>query len=111
MRVLIFTVLLSVVNTSAALSYFLDGNDLHKLCQDYRDNAKTYSIGVADGIMFMFAAGTEKHHVGKICIPENVRSSQLVDVSCNFLVSNPQSRNKQAADLIQHAFNIAWPCK
>jgi len=45
------------------------------------------------------------------CIPEETTAEQKADVFCRYLLSNPDQRDKNAAELLGTAAKYAWPCK
>ena len=87
---------------------FFDGNKLHELCGDYPDFAETYTMAVID------AASIYQPLMGvkdRICLPKGVRSDQIRDVACKYLVDNPAIRHWPAADVVLESAAAAWPCK
>lgn len=128
----IVTVAASV--TAASAGSFYTGNKIYESCTP---NKMTfilgYSAGVVDKSESDFAAilglyfdsivppgdavkmekSFLKHGqaVGQFCIPAGVLLSQVGDVFCDYLKSNPASRHLSANVILVAALKQAWPCK
>lgn len=86
-------------------TYYQDGNDLHKACEQGGSGkffAMAYTEGVVDG---------RQYEIDGYCIPLEVQAQQLVDVVCRSLASNPQDRHHLAHKLVAQALRDAWPCQ
>jgi hypothetical protein len=103
-----------------ALTYFVDGNGLHKLCEESPDAAWAYVLGKVDAIL------TEQYYRSPItppaewgidepkpptlCLPENATSKQLRDVVCLYLAKHPEERHLKGGTLVSRALTGVFPC-
>ncbi|WP_156464280.1 Rap1a/Tai family immunity protein [Afipia sp. Root123D2] len=127
---------LFVVFTTPAFAGFFDGNELHKKCSpDFREFALGYMAGITDKSIIDHSAfyaawqatvdtnaTTEARNklqrnmsraslaMGKFCMPDSVRLSQVLDVFCKYVSNNPESRHLNGAELFSKAMRAAWPC-
>jgi hypothetical protein len=67
-----------------------------------------YVNGLRDGLD---AWMVDRKTKGRICIPWQVDTFQLVDVGKRYINARPESRHEDAATLLGMAFFEAWPCK
>lgn len=87
----------------------MDGNELYKLGQSYRDkDASAFEagryIGYIHGIADVFSNDV-------FCVPENTRNGQIYDIVFLYLQNNPKDRTKGAAVLTLDSLTEAYPCK
>ena len=91
-----------------AAADFMSGNDLHRFCLGGTDDARAFSVGVADTYELLVK---KDGATGFFCLPEDVKARQLGDVFCKFLAENPANRHEGAAGLAAVSFAEAWPCR
>jgi Rap1a immunity proteins len=112
------------------------GDELARLCQTNRVLIVGYVAGVLDkasvdtDILFHFYFDTyeggktaeriesenralvaSSAAIDGYCIPEETTAEQKADVFCRYLLSYPDQRDKNAAELLGTAAKYAWPCK
>ena len=64
-----------------------------------------YVIGIHDADQGAASRGTTDY-----CVPDVIRSSQLVDIVYNYLKDHPGNRDNNAAYLVRQSFRDLWPC-
>jgi hypothetical protein len=90
----------------SAEAYFIDGNELHRLCnesqlQGYNQGTCTgYVIAIVE-MLGTFAGG---------CKLDNVKSGQLRDVIKRYLVDHPEERHQPAHFLVVYSMNQSFRC-
>ncbi len=103
----------SLAASPVAAWTFMNGNQLFENCTaiqlDEIGVCYGYIEGVADSISGVQATGGSYRGV-KICTPTTITSQQAVDVTLNWLKSNPRHRHYAASDLVAQALAKAWPC-
>ncbi len=60
-------------------------------------------MGVSDTLMTLIPE--------RLCVPEQATAGQLVDIMCQYLENNPNSRHHRADFLTFNALFEAFPCK
>jgi len=102
--------LVSPVPLSPALAAggYETGNEMLSQCTSSGaplTNCLGYLVGVADTMAINSIYGF------KACIPPGVTVGQLRDIAVQFLQANAPKRHFQAASMIAHAFEDAFPCR
>ncbi|MBZ7458983.1 hypothetical protein FMJ29_08380 [Klebsiella michiganensis] len=102
-------VLTSLLMAFCSGAMAMDGNELYKLGQSYKDkDASAFEagryIGYIHGIADVFSNDV-------FCVPENTRNGQIYDIVYLYLQNNPKDRTKGAAVLTLDSLTEAYPCK
>lgn len=97
----------ATTNASQTVNAYLNGNDLLLICTTPQNitGCVGYVVGVADA---MADRHTVDGHRG--CVPPQVASGQLVDITVNYLKQHPAQRQFLGAQLIADAIAEAFPC-
>ena len=99
----------SKASESKAVRSFLDGTELHRLCNSpvswENTRCSSYIVGVADVLV---ASG---YHEMRACLPNDIDAAQARDVVVLWLDQRPQHRHYTAASLTAAALSEAFPCK
>lgn len=88
---------------------FLNGNDLHSLCQRSAtdrlsdEQSSMFVVGVADALQSL------SDGVG-ICIPDGVSGGQVRDVVCRSLSDFPELRHMEAGAISMASLTNSFPC-
>ena len=98
-RLTAIAIALGLTTPMQAQSY--SGNDLLQHCS--ADGG--FSTGVCQGYIRAIA---DTFRPG--CAPAGVTYGQVKDVVVKHLRENPQTRHREAVDLIGEAMSQAWPC-
>ena len=85
---------------------FLDGNALHRMCQQQR--SMWYIIGYLDTARVLNYLNETDY---KICAPNGMEGQQLNDTICKYLDDNPERRHWAAGTNIYNALDSAFPCE
>lgn len=98
-----------------------DGNDLLVLCargsEMRQQSCPAYIMGWIRGfhngfeIASSFAEASKVKLPSLVCMPETVKSAQMVDVVVAYLERNPAKRHQDAGLLILDAMLEAFPCR
>lgn len=110
---IIFMIISTMSFSSAALGkeretkYLIDGNDLYSLCSSSNRAAIWFISGVLDG----YERAVETGSAGMYCIPANAKTTQIIDLACNYVRNNPKYRHYSASFMVQQAMLEAWPCR
>lgn len=102
-----FVILLAMSLPATAQQGFLDGNQLHEMCQAKPRNAAFgYASGALEATQALKLAETDLPY----CLPPKVKLRQAVEVMCKFIEDRPGDRHQYAGYLTVAAFAEAWPC-
>jgi hypothetical protein len=85
------------------------GNEMLSRCTS-SDAPLTFCYGYLTGVADAMARG-DLIYGFKACIPPGVTEGQLRDIAVQFLQANAPKRHFQAASMIAHAFEDAFPCR
>ncbi|ESX54727.1 hypothetical protein X760_27820 [Mesorhizobium sp. LSHC422A00] len=114
-------VIASALGLSQALAgggIFEDGNGLNELCNGPpvgRIVLRGYAMAIADyqsvqvGIVDSATGAVVMPRVF-ICLPDNVKASQVEDLTCNYLAAHPENRQLPGIAMVINALVAAWPC-
>ena len=91
----------------AKTGYFIDGNELKRICDQGSPNCTSYILGVFDTITFFVETKRDKAY---ICTPAEIDGSQLRDIVKRYLADNPESRHLFASVHVYAALAKAYPC-
>jgi Rap1a immunity proteins len=91
----------SVPLTPAAHGGDFDGNELQEECTQSATFCQGYVAGVFDAEKLF----------PTLCVPDEVRYGQLVDVVTQWLRDHPERRHDSAVRLVVQAINEKFPCK
>ena len=91
----------AVAYTTAVQAQNLSGN---KLLEDCTATGGSFRSGVCHGYIRALAEAFGP------CAPTGVTYGQITDVVIKHLYDNPQSRHREAQELILNAMAQAWPC-
>lgn len=83
---------------------YLDGNELHEMCQADPAACTGYIMGVAD------ALEATAWPSPRSCRPKSVVAEQIIDLAIKTLKDNPAERHRPAFDLIADEVVRLWPC-
>jgi hypothetical protein len=103
--------LFALLTSIPAHGFFIGGNTLWQHCGDTTQGVDHYAfctgyvVAVLDSQEAYLAK--EKH---LFCIPAEVVSSQLVDVTKQYIENNPSQRHLPATFLVIQAYQAAFPC-
>ena len=105
LAVIPFTVPTTLAQT--VTSYIGDGNDILLVCTAPQGatGCVAYLAGIADAM-----AGGNPVGGMRACIPKEVVTGQLVDITVNYLRGHANERHTMAAHLIAAAMAEAFPC-
>jgi Rap1a immunity proteins len=70
-------------------------------------DCEAFALGVASGLMFWRSVSPQS---ASICIPGEVNSDQLRQVTINWLIKHPERQQYLVSSLMAVAFAEAWPC-
>ncbi len=108
MKRLLVVILIILISSSMAYAEFLDGNELHRQCQDpdIEQSCNGYIIGVSDALEGIDSG------IGKVkfCLPDNVTYGQVTDVTKKWLIDYPDKRHLSASGLVVFSLFTAFPC-
>lgn len=134
MRVLITAALLASAMHPCAAGFYT-GNEIHESCMKSRLFVMGYTAGAFDALekgqaaaSAVFLSGLDEKLnppnqgffdryvkntavLGSYCAPKGIVLSQVTDIFCNYLESNPATRHEPADTLLARALSQAWPCK
>lgn len=98
-----------------------DGNDLLELCARGSDTRQqscpAYIMGWIRGfhngfeVASSFAEASKVKLPSLVCLPETVKSAQMIDVVLDYLLRNPAKRHQDAGFLVLDAMLEAFPCR
>ena len=97
-----------VVLSSPVMAQFHDGHFMREACKVDLNGTYAFATGVIDAAYIYQSLKGVKD---RICLPENLNSTQVGDVACKYIEENPADRHMLAADLVLEAAAAAWPCK
>jgi hypothetical protein len=103
--------LLSLMTSLPAHAFFIGGNQLWQHCGDTSGGVDHYAfctgyvLAVLDSQEAYLA---KEQHL--FCTPAAVVSSQLVDVTKQYIENNPSQRHLPATFLVIQAYQAAFPC-
>jgi Rap1a immunity proteins len=110
--------ILSLAQPASAATPPRTGNDWLAQCQEAKSTAKPqgaypvmcliYVRAFADALNFW--AGVNPA-TAPVCVPDEVQSRQLLDLSLQYIKEHPADRHKPLDALITNAFFDAFPCK
>ncbi|MBD8065628.1 hypothetical protein IC608_09080 [Devosia sp. PTR5] len=83
---------------------FINGNELHEMCQVDRARCEGFIWGVAD------ALEATAWPSPRSCRPKSVIADQVVDLAIQALAGKPAERHRPAFDLIADEVVGLWPC-
>ena len=108
---LVAIVTMAAFRASGAKAAFMDGELLHRLCENSPSEATAYSIGIADSLQWIEAAQDDPENLDiRLCIPRDVGAPQIKDATCEYLVEHPESLQLPAATLVGLALYAKWLC-
>ena len=85
----------------AARSFFYQGNDLYAWCQGQnKDRCAAYIMGAIDA----------RSKDGTFCLGQNILVEQIVENIWVYLRDHPETRDKNAAIIIETALTEKFPC-
>ncbi len=99
-----FVVFLAITLSSFA-SHAATGIQLISLCKDQDGSCAGYINVIAS----IFRAGKSAHNMTG-CIPDNVDTNQMIEVTVKWMEENPQNRTDTSSKIIAAALSDAYPC-
>ena len=87
---------------------FFDGNDLFEWCTTRDALCTGYVAGISDELTDLEAIGAV---TVTVCEPKEVKVKQMAEVVTRYLEKHPETRDRQASELVYRALVEAWPCK
>jgi hypothetical protein len=108
-RAILVAVALSCLGTGNVEAGFFDGNALLEACEKRATFCQGYIAAVHDTMAQPFLTAGSVNS-GKICVPADVKLSQLVDVSVLYLRARPEKRHLDASFLVFDALKEKFPC-
>ena len=107
MRKIIMAALVAcTVMAAAPANAIIDGNEMFKKAQDGKQFPNGWQQGYYDG----FVSGVLTTTTQTLCIPGDVKLSQLWDVFFNYLQNHPEQRQYSASSLVVTSIVQAFPC-
>jgi hypothetical protein len=94
---------LTTIDALASSGGYMSGQQLYE--QGKIPQFSGYIIGIHDADQ-----GAEPRSLGSYCVPDAVRSPQLVDIAYKYLQDHPANRHESAAFLVRQSFRELWPC-
>jgi hypothetical protein len=99
-------------------SIIWDGNQLHKLCEKYKDKKYDSQLGVGCSFYISGAAQTlvlnddvESSVLRQPCPGKGVTNEQIVDVVVKWLDDHPENRELPAPYIIMDSLTKSFPCR
>lgn len=103
-KVLAVGLMAFALNSTPSHAGFFSGNELVELCRGERGLCNFYVTGLFDS-WSSYGGGM------LFCVDNNVRLSQIVDLTLEYIRRNPAERHEAAAHMLTRALAEAFPCK
>lgn len=101
---LLFVVAFAAPTIAQSRVIYLNGNELHEMCQVDRLSCAGYVMGVADALEAIAWPSPRS------CRPKSVVAEQLIDLAIKTVKESPAERHRPAFDLIADEVVRLWPC-